>query len=43
MVGKGPRVVVPAVEKTYEVFAIIGGKMKKQTIRYPFTYKIELK
>ena len=44
MAGTGPRVAVPAVAgKTYEVFAVVEGAMKKTQVRYPETREVELK
>lgn len=43
MAGTGPRVVIPAKAKTYEIFAIIGGKLKKVEIDYPAQRFVELK
>jgi serine protease Do len=34
-VGTGPRVIVPASSGTHEVFAVIDGKMKKYSLRWP--------
>jgi S1-C subfamily serine protease len=42
MAGTGPRVVVPAQPKTYEIFAVIGGKMKKVQIDYPAQRTVDL-
>ena len=42
MAGTGPRVVVPAEPKTYEIFAVINGKMKKVQIEYPAQRSVEL-
>jgi S1-C subfamily serine protease len=35
MAGKGPRVMLSARPKTYEVFVVIDGMMKKRQVRYP--------
>lgn len=35
MAGMGPRVLVTAEPRSYEMFAVIGGAMKKKTVRYP--------
>lgn len=43
MVGTGPRVVVPAESRIYEVFAVIGGVMKKLKVHYPTERRITLK
>jgi S1-C subfamily serine protease len=43
MAGTGPRVVVPAEARTYEVFAVIGGAMKKVQVTYPAERTVELK
>ena len=43
MAGTGPRVVVSAEAKTYEVFAVIGGAMKKVKVKYPEEHEVELK
>ncbi|MBI3072653.1 MAG: trypsin-like peptidase domain-containing protein [Deltaproteobacteria bacterium] len=43
LAGVGPRVVVPARQKTYEVFAVVGGVMKKARIQFPSTRTVELK
>jgi S1-C subfamily serine protease len=43
MAGTGPRVVIPADPGTHEIFAVIGGKMKKIKIRYPERRLVELK
>ncbi|MGC4113296.1 MAG: serine protease [Myxococcales bacterium] len=41
MAGTGPRVAVPAVAgKTYEVFSVIEGAMKKATAKFPETREI---
>ena len=42
MVGKGPRVVVPAQPKVYEVFAVVGGVMQKRRVRYPAERVVKL-
>lgn len=34
-VGSGPRVVVPAIPGSHEVFAVVEGKMKKYTLTWP--------
>jgi S1-C subfamily serine protease len=43
MAGTGPRVVVPAEPRVYEVFAVIGGTMKRLKVRYPADRKVTLK
>jgi serine protease Do len=43
MVGLGPRVIFPAEARTYEVFAVIGGVMKKRRVPYPTVRAVELK
>ncbi len=44
MAGTGPRVVVPAsAGKVYEVFAVIGGQMKKAQARLPDAREVTLK
>jgi S1-C subfamily serine protease len=43
MAGTGPRVVVPAEPRSYEVFAVIDGAMKKRRLRYPDERAIDLK
>ena len=42
MAGVGPRVVVPASRRSYEVFGIIGGKRRVVTARYPDQREVEL-
>jgi len=42
MLGTGPRIIITAVPKHYEVFAVIKGKMKKIKIKYPTTKVVEL-
>ena len=37
------RVVIPAEPKTYEIFAVIGGTMKKVQIEYPAQRTVDLK
>jgi S1-C subfamily serine protease len=43
MVGKGPRLGIRPTPGRHEVFAVIGGKMKKIKIRYPERRLVELK
>jgi S1-C subfamily serine protease len=43
MAGTGPVVTVPATARTYEVFAVIDGAMKKARVRYPGERTVELK
>jgi len=43
MAGKGPRVVVPAQNKTYEIFAVIDGQMRRQRATYPKIRKVDLR
>jgi serine protease Do len=44
MAGTGPRVAVPAVAgRTYEVFAVIEGAMKKAQAKFPEVREVELK
>jgi serine protease Do len=43
MAGKGPRVVVPAQDRTYEIFAVIDGQMQRQRATYPRIRKVEFK
>jgi S1-C subfamily serine protease len=42
-VGVGPRVTVAAEPRSYEVFAVIGGAMKKLRARYPDQRLVDLK
>lgn len=42
MAGKGPRVVVPAVERSYQIFAVINGKMRRQQVSYPKIRTVDL-
>ncbi len=42
MVGTGPRMVVPAVKKSYTIFAVINGKMVKHKINFPSIRKVNL-
>ncbi len=42
MAGKGPRLVVPAVAREYEVFVVHQGKMNKQKVRYPEVREVKL-
>jgi serine protease Do len=43
MAGTGPRLIVPAEPRVYEVFAVIGGVMSKQRVRFPETTTVDLK
>ena len=43
MVGTGPRVLVMAEPRSYEIFAVIGGVMKKLKVRYPEQHRVTLK
>lgn len=43
MVGVGPQVRVPASRRTYQVFAVIHGAMKRVQVRYPEQQSVELK
>ena len=43
MVGTGPHLVVAATPRTYEVFAVIDGVMKKMRVRYPCERTVDLK
>jgi hypothetical protein len=43
MAGTGPRVVVPAEPRSYEVFAVVGGSMKKRRVRYPEERSVDLR
>jgi hypothetical protein len=44
MAGTGPRVVIRApANKTYEVFAVIGGQMRKTRAKFPEQREITLK
>lgn len=42
LVGQGPRVVVPAVSRSYEIFAVRGGKMDKKMVTYPAQREVTL-
>ncbi len=42
MVGKGPRIVLPVEAGTFEIFAVIQGKMNKKKITFPATRSIAL-
>jgi len=43
MAGTGPRVVIPVSEKAHEVFAVVGGEMKRAKVYFPETREVELK
>ncbi len=42
MVGKGPKVVLPVEAGSFEVFAVIKGKMTKKTVAFPQTRAVTL-
>jgi S1-C subfamily serine protease len=41
-VGVGPEVQVPAESKSYDVFAVVAGKMRQRKIRFPETRVVDL-
>jgi serine protease Do len=43
MAGVGPRVLFPAEARSYEVFAVVNGVMRKQRLRFPEKRLVELK
>ncbi len=43
MVGQGPRVFQSVAAGSHEVFAVIGGVMKKQRLEYPARRRVELR
>lgn len=43
MAGTGPKIVVPAKPKSYEVFAVVAGKMKKVQVRFPEDRVVDLR
>jgi S1-C subfamily serine protease len=42
MAGTGPRIVIMAEPRAYEVFAVINGKMRKASVKYPETKLVKL-
>ncbi|MFN7134721.1 MAG: S1C family serine protease, partial [Myxococcales bacterium] len=42
MAGKGPRLVVPAAARDYEVFVVHAGKMVKQKVSFPAVREVKL-
>lgn len=42
MAGKGPRLVVPASAREYELFVVHQGKMNKQKVRFPEVREVNL-
>lgn len=43
MAGKGPRVVVAAQPRTYEIFAVIDGQLRRQRVAFPGIRKVDLR
>ncbi len=42
LVGQGPQAIVPAVRKSYEVFAIVGGQMRRLILNFPTQREADL-
>jgi S1-C subfamily serine protease len=42
MIGTGPRQVLPAESRTYEVFAVIDGQMRKVAVAFPAEREVDL-
>jgi S1-C subfamily serine protease len=42
LAGAGPRLLVPARERSYEVFAVIRGTMVRRSVRYPAQRAVDL-
>lgn len=43
MAGKGPRLVIPADKKEYQVMIVVDGKARTETISWPKTRKVDLR
>ncbi|MDR0966192.1 MAG: serine protease [Myxococcales bacterium] len=41
MVGKGPRVVLPAEARAYEVSAVIGGQLRREEVSFPAQRRLD--
>ncbi len=42
MAGTGPRLVIPAEEKTYEVFSVVDGEKRKREVEWPEQRSVDL-